>query len=154
MNPNIGTDDQKNIAITSSNNSLRFEYAAPFFEQEEKTQYQTWLEGFEKEWSNWGNNYYKEYTNLSAGDYKFHVRAKNIYQKVSDEAVYSFTISPPWYQTWWAYLLYALLAIFIVYLIIRYRTHQLHAKHRELEKTVAERTAELSQRVAGISRNK
>jgi len=151
LNPDVDVNNQKDISIGSANNSLRFEYAAPFFEQEDKMQYQTWLEGFEKDWSGWGNNYYKEYTNLAGGDYKFHVRAKNIYQKVSDEAVYDFTISPPWYQTWWAYLLYALLAIAIVYLLVRYRTHQLHVKHRELEKTVSERTGELSQRVQELA---
>ena len=132
-------------------NTLRFEYAAPFFEQEKKTQYQTWLEGFEPGWSGWDNNTYKEYTNLPGGKYNFHVRAKNIYQKVGQEAVYTFTIQPPWYGTWWAWLLYALAAISIVYLVVRYRTKQLHEKHRELEKTVAERTAELSQRVEELA---
>lgn len=144
-------NNEKSISISAANNSLRFEYAAPFFEQEEKTQYQTWLEGFEKEWSGWGNNYYKEYTNLPPGNYKFHVRAKNIYQKLSDEAIYSFTVNPPWYQTWWAYLLYVIIVVGIVYLIIRYRTAQLHLKHKELEKTVSERTSELQQRIEELA---
>src|SRR5206468_12554158 len=76
-------DNKKPVSISFKNNTLRFEYAAPFFEQEDKTQYQTWLEGFEKDWSGFDNNYYKEYTNLPVGDYHFHVRAKNIYNKLS-----------------------------------------------------------------------
>ncbi len=142
---------EKPTAVSYKNNSLRFEYAAPFFEQEEKTEYQTWLEGFEKDWSAFDKNYYKEYTNLPAGDYHFHVRAKNIYQQLSEEAVYTFTINPPWYATWWAYLLYAIAALTILYTIIKWRTHQLHEKHRELEKTVAERTVQLSQRVEELA---
>jgi hypothetical protein len=114
------------VQIDYGSNSIRFEYAAPFFEQEDKTRYQTWLEGFEKDWSDFDVNYYKEYTNLPSGDYHFHVRAINIYNKVSKEAVYTFNIRPPWYSTWWAYLLYALIAIAIVYIIIRWRTGQLH----------------------------
>jgi K+-sensing histidine kinase KdpD/CheY-like chemotaxis protein len=137
--------------ISYQDNTLRFEYAAPFYVQEEKTVYQTWLEGFEKGWSEWGNNYYKEFTNLPHGNYKFHVRAMNIYQKVSDEAVYDFTINPPLFQTWWAYLLYAIAGFSIIYLVVRYRTKQLHEKHRELEKTVSERTHELSQRVEELA---
>ena len=117
------------------NNSLRFEYAAPFFEQENKTQYQTWLEGFDKDWSNWGNNSYKEYTNLSEGKYTFHVRAKNVYDQISDEAIYIFTIEPPAMRTWWAYLLYALLALTIIYLFTRYRTANF-TERSELEKKV------------------
>jgi len=137
--------------IKFKNNSLRFEYAAPFFEEEDKTQYQTWLEGFEKGWSDWGKNTYKEYTNLSAGNYVFHVRAKNIYNKLSKEAVYSFTILAPWYATWWAYLLYAMLAVLLIYLFLKYRTRQLKEKHKELEKTIHERTGELSARVAELA---
>ena len=141
----------KPFSVSYKNNTLRFEYAAPFFEQEDRTQYQTWLEGFEKGWSDFDNNYYKEYTNLPTGDYHFHVRAKNIYQKISEEAVYHFSIYPPWYATWWAYTLYVLAAVVIVYFIIRWRTHQLHEKHRELEKIVADRTVQLSQRVEELA---
>ena len=150
LNTLINTGE-KPVAVSYKNNSLRFEYAAPFFEQEEKTTYQTWLEGFEKDWSDFDNNYYKEYTNLPTGDYHFHVRAKNIYQKVSEEAVYAFSINPPWYKTWWAYLMYAIVALAILFFIIKWRTHQLHEKHRELEKIVADRTVQLSQRLEELA---
>src|SRR6185437_4770775 len=145
------TSDQKPVSIYYKNNTLRFEYAAPFFEQEEKTQYQTWLEGFEKGWSDFDNNYYKEYTNLPSGEYHFHVRAKNVYDKLSKEAVFSFTINPPWYFTWWAYVLYALAAFLIIYLFISWRIRKLKEQHAELEKTVEERTSQLSQRVAELA---
>ena len=148
---NIIPSENEETSLGYTQNTLRFEYAAPFFEQEEKTKYQTWLEGFEPDWSEWGNNTYKEYTNLPGGTYHFHVRAMNIYQKIGKEAVYTFTIQPPWYGTWWAYLLYAIAAISIVYLVVRYRTKQLHEKHRELEKIVSERTSQLSQRVAELA---
>jgi len=145
------TSNQKPVSIYYKNNTLRFEYAAPFFEQEEKTQYQTWLEGFEKGWSDFDNNYYKEYTNLPSGEYHFHVRAKNVYDKLSKEAVFSFTINPPWYFTWWAYVLYALAAFLIIYLFISWRIRKLKEQHAELEKTVEERTSQLSQRVAELA---
>src|SRR4030095_14111130 len=141
----------KTFSISHKNNTLRFEYAAPFFEQEDRTGYQTWLEGFEPGWSQLDNNYYKEYTNLPNGKYKFHVRALNIYQKQSDEAIYEFTILPPWYGTWWADILCALAPAAEIYPLVRWRTRQLHEKHRELEKTVAERTKEISQRVEELA---
>ena len=143
--------NQKPVSISYKNNTLRFEYAAPFYEQEEKTQYQTWLEGFEKNWTDFDNNYYKEYTNLPPGEYHFHVRAKNVYDKLSSESVYSFSILPPWYRTWWAYLLYALAAILIIYFIINWRTRKLKEQHAELEKTIEERTLELSQRAEELA---
>jgi signal transduction histidine kinase/CheY-like chemotaxis protein len=137
--------------INFKNNALRFEYAAPFYQSEDKTEYQTWLEGYEKTWSDWGKNTYKEYTNLSPGKYTFHVRAKNLYHKISEASVYPFIVLVPWYSTWWAYLLYALGAIFLIYFFIKYRTRQLKEKHKELEKTIHERTAELSARVEELA---
>ena len=144
-------DSNKHVSISFKDNTLRFEYAAPFFEQESKTQYQTWLEGFERNWSDLDNNYYKEYTNLSPGKYTFHVRGVNIYHTQSEEAVYSFEILPPWYRTWWAYTLYALAALSLLVFIVRSRTRQLKAKHKELENTVALRTSELSHRLEELA---
>jgi len=145
------TGNQKTVSISYKKSTLRFEYAAPFFDQEEKTQYQTWLEGFEKGWSGFDNNYYKEYTNLPSGDYHFHVRAKNVYGKLSAETVYSFSIQPPWYRTWWAYALYALAAVSLISFLINWKVRKLKEKHIELERIVEERTSQLSQRVAELA---
>jgi len=142
---------QKTVSLSFNNNTIRFEYAGLWFEKENKTQYQTWLEGFEKDWSNWDYNSYKEYTNLSFGKYTFHVRALNIYQKQSEEAVYTFEILPPWYRTWWAYLLYILAFVSLVYFVVRYRTRQLHVRQRELEMKVNERTLEVKQQAEELS---
>ncbi|HLX90456.1 MAG TPA: response regulator [Puia sp.] len=143
MNPDASDSDREKISIAYKHNNLRIEYAGVFFEQEDKTKYQTWLEGFEKRWSDWGTNTYKEYTNLSEGSYKFHVRSKNVYQVVGDEAIYAFTVDPPWSRTWWAYALYILVVLAILYFIIRYRTGKLHEQRLELEKKVQERTHEV-----------
>ncbi len=146
------TDNGDNLPkIKFDNNSLRFDYAASFYEDHDKIQYQTWLEGFEKTWSPWGNNSYKEYTNLAPGKYKFHVRAINIYHKLSDEATYEFTILAPWYRTWWVYLLYAIIAALIIYAIVNWQLRKLKRQHAELEKIVADRTSELRQRAGELS---
>jgi len=149
LNPYIAGKDFPDLKF--DNNSLRFDYAAPFYEGHDKIQYQTWMEGFEKTWSPWGNNYYKEYTNLPPGKYKFHVRALNIFKKQSEEATYEFIILSPWYRTWWAYLLYAIAAILIIYFFVNWKVRQLRRKHLELEKVVDERTRELSLRAEELS---
>jgi len=133
--------------LAYSHNTIHFEYAAPFFEQENKTQYQTFLEGFDENWSAWNRNTQKEYTNLPAGDYRFRVHAKNIYQHESRDAIYAFKLLPPWYRTAWAYIFYFLAAGGFVIGLVRIRTRQLEARHRELEKTVEERTQEIQQKV-------
>ena len=39
----------------------------------------------------------------------------------------------------------------MLFILIRWRTNQLHQKHKELEKTVTQRTAELSHRVEELA---
>jgi GAF domain-containing protein len=108
--------------------------------------FSTYLEGRDKGWSEWSRQTFREFGNLSAGTYTFHVKAKNIYDVESKDAIYSFSVLPAWYATWWAYVLYVLAVIGIIYAIVRWRTRKLHEKHRELEKVVEQRTHELKQR--------
>lgn len=132
------------------NNSVRFDFASPFFEQEKRTVYQTLLEGFEDDWSSWSNNSYKEYTNLSPGQYTFRVRARNIYNNLSDEAVLTFIILSPWYAKWWAYLIYILLLFLLVTAIVKWRSRKLKIENRMLEEKVHERTQQLENSLVNL----
>jgi GAF domain-containing protein/CheY-like chemotaxis protein len=138
-------------AFSNNWNTVRFQYAAPFFKSENETVFSTYLEGRDKNWSEWTKQSFRELGNLPAGTYTFRVKARNIYDIESDEASFKFIVLPPWYASWWAYALYAMAAIVLIGLIVRYRTRQLEAKHKELEKTVALRTAELSHRVEELA---
>ena len=55
----------------------------------------------------------------------------------------AFTIYPPWWGTWWAFVLLALALALGVAVILRQRTRQLQARNRELMQMVAARTSEL-----------
>lgn len=96
-------------------NSLHFECSSSIFGQEQNTQYKYYLEGFDQDWSDWTRKTEKDYTNLPAGHYIFHVRCRNNFDNESPVTSFSFTILPPWYQTWWAYTIYALLIGGILY---------------------------------------
>ena len=112
-------------------NALRFEYAAPSYENEEANRFQYFLEGFEEGWSAWTAETRKDYTNLWEGKYHFRVRAKNIYQHLSSEDIYEFEILPPWYRAWWAYGLYALIFIAASTQFVRYQKRRAGMKARE-----------------------
>ncbi|MES1219377.1 MAG: GAF domain-containing protein, partial [Bacteroidota bacterium] len=139
------------IEFSHQLSSVYFQYAAPFFKNENETVFSTFLEGRDKNWSEWSKQNFREYGNLPSGSYTFHVKAKNIYGIESPEAIFAYTILPAWYNTWWAYLLYALIAAGAISLFVRYRTQHLKEKHRELEKIVSDRTTELSQRVEELA---
>ena len=133
--------------IAFKDNSLRFTYAAAYFQSEDETNYQIYLEGNDKGWSEWSNETYANYTNLSEGSYRFHIRARNVAFHTSESVPFEFEILPPWYRTWWAYVLYFLMAGLFIGIIVRlyskWRVRQLEAENRALEQTVAERTVEI-----------
>ena len=88
------------------NNALRFSFAAPRFDGLEHTEYRTFLEGFDEEWSDWSTETYRDFTNLWEGGHTFRVQARDVYRLVSHEDQFTFRILPPWYRTWWAYGVY------------------------------------------------
>ncbi len=111
-------------------NALRFEFAATHFENPTETQFQVMLEGFDPHWSAWSKEAKKDYTNLPEGAYRFRVRALNIYQHVSEEASFGFSILPPWYRTWPAYGLYALAFLGAAFGMDRLQRRRLIRKER------------------------
>lgn len=123
-----------------SNNALHFSFASLYYDDADATKYEYWLEGFEPKWSDWSLQTEKEYTNLPENEYVFHIRAKNIYDVVSEEAVFRFEISPPWYRTNWAYSLYLLLFGALIYTIIKY---QQYLGIREREQLILNQEKEL-----------
>jgi class 3 adenylate cyclase/sugar lactone lactonase YvrE len=138
-----GFGDPSSIRLPYSSNALRFEFAAPFFEQPEAVDYQVYLEGSDPGWSSWSHESHKDYNNLREGSYKFRVRARSPHGTVNEETGYSFGVHPPWYRTWWAYSIYAVLGGFGVWGIVRWRVRQLEADKHQLEVIVEERTVEI-----------
>jgi signal transduction histidine kinase/DNA-binding response OmpR family regulator len=141
-----GPPPQTGLRLAYAFNSLRFAYAAPAFDDESKNEYQYFLEGYDKDWSNWTQETYKDYTGLPPGEYRFLVRAKNIYRQPGDAAVFKIEILPPFYRTWWAYLLYALLLAAGVWQLWRYALERIEKRRREEMKQLEfEKIKELDQ---------
>ena len=101
-------------------NTLRINFSAPFFENDDPLQFSYFLEGFLDKWSEWSTDSYKDFTTLSEGDYLFKLKAKNIYQIESETATFKFAISPPWHRSNLAYFVYAILFLFFLFLLIRF----------------------------------
>ncbi len=112
-------------------NALRFEFAATTYDSPSENQFQTMLEGFDDHRSAWTKEPKRDYTNLPPGDYLFRVRANNIYQHESSEAIYAFTILPPWYRTWWAYGGYVLFLGLLVLTAVRIQHARLVKRERQ-----------------------
>jgi len=137
--------------LAYSLNAVEFRFATPSFAEAGKNRFQSMLEGFDDDWSAWSHETRRSYTNLPPGDYRFHVRARDVTDVQTDEATFSFSVLPPWYRTWWAYLLYALAIGGGLVGFVRVRTGHLEARHRELEQAVEDATSEIKQRVEELA---
>ena len=124
-------------------NSILFEFSSTDFNDEYETNYQYFLEGYEVDWSSWSKNTKKEYTNLPEGEYNFRVRARNIYGIISKESSFEFTITPPWYRTIIAYILYGIVAFIFIWFVVKFYTRRLKKEKENLEQIVKKRTKDL-----------
>ncbi|UII26666.1 ATP-binding protein [Fulvivirga maritima] len=135
-------------------NEIAFQYSASFFEVPESNLYSYYLENEDKGWSRWDASYKKEYSNLPPGDYVFHVKSKNIYGVEGQEATYSFSILPPWYMTWWAYVGYTILLAFIIWGVVLAYTYRVRMQRQKLKLIVADRTFEVITQKKEIEKQK
>lgn len=95
--------------FSNSNNSFHFEFSAPSYATQSNLEYSYQLNGYENKWNEWTSKTEKDYTNLPSGKFSFNVKAKDNTGVESKIISYSFEIKPAWYNTIWAYLIYALL---------------------------------------------
>ena len=122
----IGTHPE----IPYQHNNVRIGYALPWYSAT-PVQYQFYLEGYSRTWSEWSEAAQKEFTNLKRGSYTFKVRARTAEGTVSDTAALQFTIMPPWWLSWGAWIGYVLLFA-IVLIAGRGCYRRKIRKHREL----------------------
>jgi two-component system sensor histidine kinase ChiS len=106
--------------LTHHQSLVSFEFAALDFTSPGKNQYAYKLEGFDQNWINTGaRNRRATYTNLPAGDYTLRVKASNWAGVWNNEgaAIKITVLSPPW-KSWWAYSVYGLALVLLVYLLL------------------------------------
>ncbi|OXA70280.1 regulator [Flavobacterium aquidurense] len=110
-------ENQQIYTVPYSSNHVKFTFSSPTYENQENVTYSYKLEPFEENWRTWSTLSIKEYTNLREGNYVMKLKAKNSYGIESDVSEITFTVSPPWYRHFLAYLVYFILLITAVYII-------------------------------------
>jgi diguanylate cyclase (GGDEF)-like protein len=109
--------------------------------------YQSRLDPIDAGWSAWSDEPFIDYTTLDANDYTFRLRARGPAMIAGEETRWSFRVLPPWYRTTWAKVLMALLALAVLFAVIRVRTSALQRQAETLRARVDEQTAELQSTV-------
>ena len=132
------------IRLEHNQNIFSIDFAAIHYADPENNILQYMLEGYETEWRNVEQLKTAYYFNVPPGHYTFRVKGSSSYGLLSEKAI-KISILPPWWQTWWAYTVYAVLFIGAVWAFIKWRTGALQKEKIVLEKRVAERTTELKE---------
>jgi ligand-binding sensor domain-containing protein len=99
--------DTKNLILNYNENDIEFDYFAAHYVDPQKNQYAYKLENYEDDWRYVGNQRSAIYPNLPPGKYIFHVKASNNNDVWNEKGASIYiTILPPWWKTWWAYIIY------------------------------------------------
>jgi signal transduction histidine kinase len=137
-----------NLRLPYDQHSFNFSFVNQSALGRDKIYYRYILEGEDSEWSDVSpKSISRIYYNLVPGDYTFKVATRGSNGVWSEPATLSFEILPPWWQTWWAYLLFASLFGGMTYAIVYVRSQYLKKENRILEEKVLHRTSQLKKSI-------
>jgi signal transduction histidine kinase/DNA-binding response OmpR family regulator/ligand-binding sensor domain-containing protein len=128
-------DETKKIELKYDQNAITFDFSSVNYTNEANL-YRWKLEGLDKEWSPTTSEHAANYTNLKPGNYKFRVQWANSgigSQFEQNERLLDINISAPFWATTWAYLIYSILTISLIYSGIKFyhvQLSELHAKDK------------------------
>lgn len=133
-----------NLIVPHDINHFTFTYAGVDWRSTAQIRYQYQLRGLDKNWSQVTTENKVDYRNLPPGTYTFQVKAQSETDTWSEPVTYAFTIRPPWWLSWWAYMAYVALFGGLLLLIFNFlqRRWQLQSQLR-YEQTEAQRLKEL-----------
>ncbi len=137
----------EHLVIQPRWSSITLEFSSNNFSSPEHVRYAYKIEGIDKDWvETSARERFASYANLPPGNYRFLVKASNPDGKWSTQpSVLTLDILPHWYQTWWGWLLLALLLFSLIYLYIRWRLGNIMRQNIELEDRVNTRTKALTE---------
>ena len=125
--------EQRYKITVDNQNFLSFEFAALDFMDPAKNEYAYYMEGIEEDWIYSGNRRYASYTGIPPGNYIFKVKGSNNDGYWNEEgASVRLTIFPPPWRTCWAYSIYGIFLLGILYAWRRYDLKRQRLK-QELE---------------------
>ncbi|MDR3008350.1 MAG: response regulator [Sphingobacterium sp.] len=132
----IGEDNLiKKIILPYHKSTFSLDYSALEFSSPQKIRYRYFMDGLDKDWNDAGTSQSINYNNLREGSYVLHLQSTDTGGNWSAKEIrLAIEVLPPWYRTWWAYLLYILVFGTLIY---RYRLYNIQKAtlDREIQHT-------------------
>jgi signal transduction histidine kinase/CheY-like chemotaxis protein/streptogramin lyase len=114
-------DEEGRVTTTYRQNTIRLTFAMRNFAQNAAVDYSYMMKGMDGKWYDIGNDHDVVFRGLRPGEYTFILRAKlrsQDWEQANDTRL-TIVITPPFWRTWWAYVIYAILALALIGYAIR-----------------------------------
>ncbi|WP_308993898.1 two-component regulator propeller domain-containing protein [Mariniflexile litorale] len=114
---------------------LSFEFVAFHYENQKRVKYMYRMKGIHNDFMSAGDNREANYSSIPPGNYEFQVKASidDQWDDLESSNIKVHILSPPW-KTWWAYLLYLLFFVAILWFGMYYYTKMIkEEKEHELD---------------------
>ena len=118
------------IRLRHDQNVFSFDFFAVDYITPGDEKYFFMLENYDNIWHDIGNDHRAFFFNIQPGVYLFRVKAVSGDGGTAEKMI-RIIITPPWWKTWWAYCLYALLVLVAGYLIYKYQKYYIIKRERE-----------------------
>ncbi|MBI4647346.1 MAG: hypothetical protein HY738_12365 [Bacteroidia bacterium] len=124
---------KEELVISYKDFMFTINFAALEFTNPKKNQYKYIMEGLNDDWIYIGTQHSRTFSNIPPGEYVFKVKGSNNDLKWNEkEASLRIIITPPWWKSRWAYLMYIILIGGIIYYFIEIRTRKLKKSNQIL----------------------
>lgn len=151
---NSNTGLPRKLKLPWNKNQLSFQFTAISFRNPDFLKFQYKMDGYDEDWSPVGA-YREAVYSLPPGEYTFRIRAANsagIW--TPDDYVYSFVITPPFWLTWWFYVIIGMFVAAIAYSLATWRIRVLKRKEKTKQLLYQSRLMELEQQSLNASMNR
>jgi signal transduction histidine kinase/ligand-binding sensor domain-containing protein/AraC-like DNA-binding protein/AmiR/NasT family two-component response regulator len=127
----ILVDKKTDISLKYNQNTLTVE-VLPITVNSPDSKISWKMEGIDKDWNSPSRNRMINYSNIPGGTFQLKIRMyDNSFTKIVDERVLNIHVSPPFWATWWFYLLIFCAISYIIYISFRYYINNLKQQHAE-----------------------
>ncbi len=120
------------VQLDYKHNSFAVSFESINYRFQRDIAYQYILEGYEKSWSSLSPNGMVRYTNVSPGSYLLKVRnLRRNNGKIISEQTLVLKVAQPWWNSWWAWIVYICIGGIVLSFIWRYKSNQLQKRYDE-----------------------
>lgn len=110
----------RSITLNHQQSTIGFDFVSPYFSKTNKLYYAYRLLGLEEEWNYIGQHSIATFSNLPAGLYTFEVKVSHDNETWPQTSTsIGIRIKPAPWKTWWAYGLYIIIILGIIYVVFR-----------------------------------